>query len=186
MECSDTHGRRPYDVPMLVRAETSGDVDAIDEVLADAFGGADDSGPPAEVGLVHRLRASDVWIPHLSLVADIDDAVVAHCLCTRGRLSGDPVLALGPIGVLSSHQGKGVGTSLMHSAIDVATGMGEALIGLVGDPKYYGRFGFVAGASVGVDPPEPAWGRYFQVLVLSDAAPTPGTFVYPEPFMSLG
>lgn len=169
---------------MLVRAETHADVEAIDDVLADAFLGPDETGPPVEVGLVHRLRDSAAWIPGQSLVADLDDGLVGHCLCTRGRLSGQPVLALGPIGVMRSHQGKGVGTSLMNSAIDIATDMGESLIGLVGDPRYYGRFGFVAGSSLGIGPPEPAWGGYFQVLVLR-GSPTPGVFHYPEPFMNL-
>jgi putative acetyltransferase len=169
---------------MLVRAETPGDVGFIDEVLTDAFGSPGDTGPPVEVALVNRLRASEVWIPQQSLVADLDGVVVGHCLCTRGQLAGLPVLALGPIGVLRSHQRHGVGTSLMHSAVDIAIGMGETLIGLVGDPRYYERFGFVAGITLGVEPPEPAWGPYFQVLALRDA-PTPGTFIYPEPFMSL-
>lgn len=169
---------------MLIRAERSGDVGPIDDVLADAFGGPDDDGLPVEVSLVHRLRESDAWIPAQSLVADSDDLVVGHSLCTRGSLSGEPVLALGPIGVLRSHQGNGVGTSLMHSAIDIATDMGETLIGLVGDPRYYSRFGFVAGSSVGVHPVEPAWGQYFQVLVLGGTSPL-GVFEYPEPFMNL-
>lgn len=184
MKCSDSHERRPYDVSMLVRAERPGDVGSIDEVLTDAFRHDGDSATPVEVGLVHRLRESDAWIPQQSLVADIDDDLIGHCLCTRGWLVDLPVLALGPVGVLVSRQGIGVGSSLMHSAIDIAIDMGETLIGLVGDPRYYRRFGFVAGSSVGVDPPEPAWGEAFQVLVLRDR-PAQGTFRFPEPFTTI-
>jgi putative acetyltransferase len=52
-----------------------------------------------EVTLIDELRASNDWLPALSLVAVNSEGVVAgHVLCTRGRVDSAPVLALGPLG----------------------------------------------------------------------------------------
>ena len=112
---------------MLIRLETTADIDAIRAVHTAAFAQpetADQSRvePPAEAGLVDQLRACDDWIPALSLVA-LDPAgdVVGHVVCTRGRIAGSPVaLGLGPLGVLPAWQRRGVGSALMHAVLGAA------------------------------------------------------------------
>lgn len=170
---------------MLIRTERSEDVDDIAAVLADAFRRPDADTTPPEVDLVSALRAGDAWIPQQSQVAVEGDVVIGHCLCTRAFLEGTRVLALGPIGVVQRHQSRGVGSALMRNAIAVAEGMGEQLIGLLGDPAYYGRFGFRPAAEAGVEPPDLAWGSYFQVLRLACDTGATGRFTYPEPFLSM-
>lgn len=64
--------------------------------------------------------------------------------------------------------------------------MGEPLIALLGDPGYYSRFGFVASTELSVDPPEAAWGAYFQVKPLTTwSSAITGQFRYAEPFNEL-
>jgi len=170
---------------MLIRIERSEDVGDIAAVLADAFRRPDVDGTPPEVELVSALRASDAWIPQQSQVAVEDEVVIGYCLCTRALLEGTRVLALGPIGVVPRHQSRGVGSALIWNAIGIAENMGEQLIGLLGDPAYYERFGFMPAAEAGVEPPNPAWGSYFQVLRLARDAGATGRFTYPEPFLSM-
>lgn len=55
-----------------------------------------------------------------------------------------PMLMLGPLAVDTSHAGSGVGSALVRHAIGAASSMGHGAIALVGDPEYYGRFGFDA------------------------------------------
>lgn len=169
---------------MLIRAELVGDVEGIDAVHASAFSRPELEGPPMEVGLVHNLRHSSAWVRAQSLVATIDDEIVGHSLGVRARVGDTPALALGPIGVRSDYQGQGVGSALINTAIDIAIEMGEPLIGLVGENAYYERFGFVPGASVGIDPVDPAWGHFFQVKLLRET-PLSGVFEYPEAFTRL-
>jgi putative acetyltransferase len=69
----------------------------------------------------------------------------------------------------------------MYALLGAAQARDETLIGLLGEPAYYGRFGFVAAAELGVAPPDPAWGPYFQVLPLTGRAPA-GGFRYAAPF----
>ena len=75
----------------------------------------------------------------------------------------------------------GVGSALMRAVLAAAGEGGETLVCLVGDPAYYGRFGFTAASGLGVASPEPAWGAYFQALALAPGAPR-GTFAYAAPF----
>lgn len=174
---------------MLVRRELPDDVDAIRAVTAAAFRTAAHSAPPVEPGgdpgeatLVSWLRADPGWVPELSLVAVVDGAVVGHVVCTRAHVDDGPVLGLGPVSVLPDHQGSGVGSALMHAVLGAADALGESLIGLLGDPAYYARFGFVPASSVGVLAPDAAWGEYFQVRTLTAYRGETGDFRYAGPF----
>lgn len=72
----------------------------------------------------------------------------------------------------------------MYALIGAAPARDETLVALLGEPGFYGRFGFAAAAELGVRAPNPAWGPYFPALALADPAP-PGTFRYAEPIESL-
>lgn len=174
---------------MLVRRELPDDVDAIRAVTAAAFRTAAHSAPPVEPGgdpgeatLVSWLRADPGWVPELSLVAVVDGAVVGHVVCTRAHVDDGPVLGLGPVSVLPDHQGSGVGSALMHAVLGAADALGESLVGLLGDPAYYARFGFAPASSVGVLAPDAAWGEYFQVRTLTAYRGETGDFRYAGPF----
>ncbi|MEX5632123.1 GNAT family N-acetyltransferase [Parafrankia sp. FMc2] len=170
---------------MLVRREEPRDVQAVREVAAEAFGEVGrPAAVPAEVTLLDELRLSGAWLPALSLVAEsATGEVVGHVLCTRGRAGGTPALALAPVGVRPSHQRRGVGQALMHAVLGAADALGEPLVGLLGDPAYYERFGFRPGAEHGIAAPVPEWGRHFQIRTLATwQASISGVFVYPEPF----
>ncbi|GLU49025.1 GNAT family N-acetyltransferase [Nocardiopsis ansamitocini] len=167
---------------MLIRRETPADIDAIRSVTTKAFS-APGQEPPREAPLVDELRVHASWLPLLSHVAIHDDQVVGHVVCTRGKIGGAPVLGLGPISVLPEHQRSGVGSALMHSVIGAADALGETLVGLLGDPAYYARFGFVPAEKHGVVAPVPEWSPYFQVRPLAAHFPgLHGTFAFPEPF----
>jgi len=165
---------------LRVRRETAGDVDAIRDVHRAAFGGAD----AVEATLVDALRADPGWLPHLSLVAERDGDLIGHVVATRAWIADVPALGLGPIGVLPAEQGAGVGSALVYALLGAAQARDETVVGLLGEPGYYARFGFVAAAELAVAPPDPAWGRYFQVLALTGRPPA-GGFRYAAPFDEL-
>ncbi|MGI9610705.1 MAG: GNAT family N-acetyltransferase, partial [Acidimicrobiia bacterium] len=106
-----------------------------------------------------------------------------HVVCTRAHVGSDPVLGLGPIAVRTALQRRGIGSALMEGIISAADQREEQLIGLLGAPGYYRRFGFIASTEFGIDPPVSEWGKAFQVRTL-DAydLTTRGTFRYAEPF----
>ena len=171
---------------MRLRQETPGDIEPIRAVHASAFASLTTDGTPVEVGLVEALRATDSWIPELSIVALDDDAVVGHVVCTRAWVAGRDALGLGPLGVLRELHGQGVGSALMHAVLGAADAMHEPVVVLLGHPGYYPRFGFQLAETVGITPPEAEWAPHFQARTLAHYDPTVrGQFVYAQPFNEL-
>lgn len=169
---------------MIVRRETPLDVAAARAVQAAAFAGPDGA-EPVEARLLDALRADEGWLDRFSLVAEVDGAVVGHVVCTRALVDGVAVLGLGPIGVRPDGQRAGVGLALVHAVLGAADACDEPLVGLLGSPAYYGRFGFRPSHALGIAPPS-AWGDHFQVRTLAAWTPSiTGTFRYAAPFDDL-
>ena len=171
---------------MVIRRESLEDRPAVDAVTSAAFGQTGSGQPPPETVLLQALRRDSGWIEKLSLVAVRDQQIVGHVVCTRGWVGEVAALGLGPISVLPTYQRRGTGHALMHAIIAAADAMGEPLIALLGDPRFYRRFGFVESSRLGVAAPDPAWGANFQVRTLTDYRPSlTGTFRYAAPFADL-
>ena len=171
---------------VLIRREDAGDADAIRAITAAAFAvpGRPPGQDPPEARLVDELRASPAWLPALSMVAVTGHGeVIGHVLCTRGHVGRSPVLALGPLTVRPDSQRRGVGSALMHAVLGAADALGEPLVALLGNPAYYGRFGFRPSTDYQITPPRPQWQLHFQARPLTGYQPSVrGTFSYPEPF----
>ena len=118
---------------MLIRREHPDDVDAIRTVTTSAFDGMQYSSG-SEARLVDALRSDRGWIPALSLVAEVDGAVVGHVVCTRATISGRPALGLGPLSVDPAVQRRGVGSALMHAVLGAAYALVEPVVVLFGYP----------------------------------------------------
>ena len=170
---------------MIIRRETLEDRAAVDAVTSAAFGRPGVDGEPVETRLLRALRDDAGWISTLSMVAERDDEIIGHVVCTRGRVGILDALGLGPISVLPIRQRQGAGEALMHAVIGAADAAGEPLIALLGDARFYIRFGFVPASELGVDAPDPAWAEHFQVRTLTDCPPlglVAGAFRYAAPF----
>lgn len=171
---------------MIIRRETAEDVGSVEAVISAAFAVGDGVQEPPETRLLRSLRADSGWIPTLSMVAVRDERIVGHVVCTRGWVGETAALGLGPIGVLPSHQRQGIGGAMMHAIVGAADAAGEPLIALLGDRRFYSRFGFMAAARLGIDAPDPDWGAHFQVRPLTDCPPSvTGAFRYAAPFATL-
>ena len=158
---------------MIVRKQQAHDYDAIRHVYAEAFrqpGFRTPQEPGSvapEVGLFEVLWEAGDVIPELSFTALIEGGVVGHVTASPATVSTDPVVAVGPIGVLPDHQGAGIGSALMEALLAAADAAGVPLVGLLGAPQYYGRFGFRPAREFGVLSPEPEWGDAFQARPLT-------------------
>ncbi|MFC5067490.1 GNAT family N-acetyltransferase [Flaviflagellibacter deserti] len=99
----------------------------------------------SEAELVDYLQSEGDGV--LSLVARRGGALAGHILFSRltaVESMGLKAVALGPLAVLESYQGKGVGTALVSEGIKILHGQGVDVIFVLGDPAFYGRFGFTA------------------------------------------
>jgi putative acetyltransferase len=165
---------------VLVRREQTTDVPRIAEIHRAAFDGE------IETNLVTALRASDAWLPPLSLVAEADGRVVGHVVCTRAHVGETPALGLGPLGVDPSVQKSGIGSALMHAVLGAADALDEPVVVLLGHTDYYPRFGFEPATRFGITPPVLEWGDHFQARPLSTYdSRIQGPFTYAAPFNDL-
>jgi putative acetyltransferase len=161
------------DLPVVVREQRADDYEVIRHVYAEAFRrpgfrrSLDVGSVPPEVGLFETLWAAGDVLPELSFTASAEGEVVGHVTASKATVATDPVVAVGPIGVLSEHQGVGIGSALMEALLAAADAAGVPLVVLLGSPRYYARFGFRPATELGVTPPEREWGDAFQARPLT-------------------
>jgi predicted N-acetyltransferase YhbS len=98
--------------------------------------------------LVHKIRNVPAFIKELSFVACDEAKIVGNIIYSKAKVINDQkvefeVLCMGPIGVLPSYQGRGIGSRLMNYSIKEAKQLGNKAVIIFGDPNYYHRFGFI-------------------------------------------
>ncbi|MBN1695747.1 N-acetyltransferase, partial [candidate division WOR-3 bacterium] len=101
---------------MIIREETTSDIDAISQVTIEAFKTLGVSNH-TEQFIIKALRAAGALT--LSLVAEIDGRVVGHIAFSPVTIS-DGVkdwYGLGPISVLPEYQRKGIGKALIQEGL---------------------------------------------------------------------
>lgn len=123
---------------MAIRTATPKDREAIRLVEEHAFG------QKVEAGLVDALV--DEGDALLELVAEEEGAIVGHVLFSRLFVEQNerkfPAVALAPLAVEPAFHGTGIGGALVREAHLRLKDAGEKLSVVVGDPEYYGRFGY--------------------------------------------
>jgi putative acetyltransferase len=165
---------------MEIRDGLDSDAAAIRAVHLSAFPTA------AEADLVERLIDDGDAV--VSLVAEEREEIIGHVLLSRKRVRGDGrdyrALGLAPIGVLPDRQNEGIGSTLVRAAIERVRRLGEELVFLLGEPAYYGRFGFRA--DVAAPFASPYAGPHLMALKLLDVPlPASGQADYPPAFAML-
>ncbi len=155
-------------VQFIIRYETPDDIGAISEVTASAFKTLAIS-QQTEPYIILALRAAGALT--LSLVAELDGGVVGHIAFSPVTISDGTSdwYGLGPVSVLPEYQGRGIGSALIRKGLAMLRELGAQGCYLVGDPKYYHRFGFRVTPELVLEgvPPEVC-----QALPLGDRIPT--------------
>lgn len=124
-----------------LRTEAPDDVAAIRAVIGDAFREHPHS-RQTEVQVVDALRRAGAL--SLSLVALGGHRVVGHAAFSPVQISGGAPgwYCVGPLSVVHDVQGTGVGTALVWHGLRTLRQLGAAGCVVLGEPAYYGRFGF--------------------------------------------
>jgi putative acetyltransferase len=173
---------------VIIRPQEAGDHEAIRRIYAEAFRRPESpEAVPWEVGVFDALSNAGDAITEFSFTALTKAGPVGHVTASRATVASDPVVAVGPIGVLPEHQGIGIGSALMEALLTAADDADVPLIVLLGSPQYYSRFGFRPAQELGVIPPEPKWGDAIQARPLAAYTPSvAGRFQYAPAFSPQG
>ncbi|MEO1197706.1 MAG: N-acetyltransferase [Pseudomonadota bacterium] len=162
-----------------IRESAPSDLAALEMLYPDAF-------PDEDLLPVVRELLRDVPTI-LSLVAIIDGDVVGHVIFTTCTMTdwNDTAALLGPLGVASNRQKQGIGSALVKTGLRRLEMDGVRHVMVLGDPGYYGRFGFVAESHVPPPYELPAeWDGAWQSLRLGGAdRAESGKLQLPKPWM---
>lgn len=131
---------------ITIRPENKQELDAIYHLIKTGFMTAKVS-DGHEQDFANQLRDSENYIADLALVAESAGKLIGHIMLTKTEIiqteaESIPTLLLAPITVKSEYRNQGIGSLLINEAFKRAKLLGYTSVFLVGDPKYYARFGF--------------------------------------------
>ncbi|CCQ93648.1 GCN5-related N-acetyltransferase [[Clostridium] ultunense Esp] len=171
-----------------IRQEKGTDYKVSENLVEKAFKNAEYSDQKEHL-LVAKLRKSDVFVPELSLVAELDGETVGQIMLTKLIIENEEnrynTLALAPVSVLPEHQNKGVGSKLISESLKVAKEIGFKSVIVLGHDKYYPRFGFKPASIWGIKAPFEVPNEAFMALELEvrGLEGIRGTVVYSKEFL---
>jgi len=135
----------------------------INALLDDAFG-TDRHGRTA-----YLLRKNATAISHLSFGCTDDGHLLGSIQCWPVQVGVAPLILVGPVAVATARQNVGIGRQLMEEMLSAALHADAPLV-MIGDPEYYGRFGFSSQGTSGWTLPGP-WEPH-RLLLRNPAAVT--------------
>jgi len=121
----------------MIRETRKSDLDEVFNLIHFAFS------KKAESDLVKQLISDNDVI--LNLVVESSDTLIGNIVVSKITMTPDIGLFCGgiaPLSVLPEHQSSGIGSQLMEEAIKNSKEIGMDALFLLGNPNYYGRFGF--------------------------------------------
>ncbi|MFT3687469.1 GNAT family N-acetyltransferase [Paenirhodobacter sp.] len=150
---------------MQIRDEHPADVAPIRALTQAAFATAPHASG-TESRITDALRAAGALT--LSLVVQDNGALIGHAAFSPVSIAGARGwYGLGPISVDPDHQRRGIGSALLRAGLARLRAMGANGCVVLGDPAWYGRFGFAADPALWLAdvPPE-----YFQSVAFRGTA----------------
>src|SRR5690606_31766805 len=126
----------------------------------------------------------------LELVAEKNGSLAGHILFSRlwieaPNANGERIaaVALAPLAVAPDCQRQGIGAALIVQAHVILRERGEAVSVVIGDPAYYGRFGYRIDLAAGLQSDFPPY--YVQAVFFDNDADVTGRMVYAAAFGDL-
>jgi putative acetyltransferase len=165
--------------PVAMRLEEQRDAKQIRDLLEISFPGF------AEALLVDRLRHDGDIV--LSLAAEDEGVVIGFIAFSRLMVEAPETsfraVALAPLAIYPEYQQQGIATRLVQEAHACLAALGETLSVVVGEPQFYGRFGY---SNRRVANFESDYQSPYLMGLSFGAAPSTGRLVYPQAFTALG
>jgi len=157
---------------LAIRTAGPDEIETVAALHAEAFA-ASPHGHHGEAALVRALMADGDGL--VSLGAWADDGLIGHILFSSMDVEADglalPAAALAPVGVLPAYRRQGIADALIRAGHERLATLGVRMAFVLGDPAYYGRFGY--DAALAHPFASPYAGPFFMALGLDSALPRP-------------
>ena len=152
-----------------VRPEREGDEAGISWVINSAFAGMKYAGGN-EADILRRLRA-ERELEASYVAATPAGEIVGHVAYSPVRIDGVECgwYGLAPLAVLPDWQRRGIGAALVEAGLARLRHIDASGCVVLGNPAYYGRFGFAHDPALSYPGPPP---EHFQRLVLDGDVPS--------------
>ncbi|MFY8074741.1 MAG: GNAT family N-acetyltransferase [Sphingorhabdus lacus] len=109
----------------------------VETLLDDAFG------TDRHQRTAYKLRQGMPVVDHLSFGIVEDQQCIGSIQCWPIAVNTTPILLVGPVAVAPAWQNRGLGHQLMNAMLAAVRPDDPPMV-MIGDPEYYGRFGFDA------------------------------------------
>ena len=167
---------------MKIRQENRKDYGEVYNVIKQAFLSAEHS-DGTEQDLVVALRKGVSFIPDLSLVSVENNKIIGHILFTKITIGSNVELALAPLSVLPDYQKRGIGSALITEGHRIAKTLGYDYSVVLGNPRVYGKAGYIPASTYGIKPPFAVRDENFMAIKLNrDAKTLEGVVKYDNAF----
>ena len=172
----------------MIRSVKKEDYKKVEELIVEAFSKSE-HGYNGEVDIVKKVRELPDYSEELELVYLEDGEIVGHALLSSTWILDKEKnvikegLVLAPISVIPDKQGQGIGGKLIEALEQLTTGR-IAFISILGNPLYYGRFGYKSASEYSVKAPFDVPEEYFMIKELSvdELLNSEGTLKYNQAF----
>lgn len=161
-----------------IRPEVPADAPAVRSVLEAAFLGG------CEARLVDLIR--ERGRAQVSLVAELQGEIVGHILFSEVTIGAARGTGLAPVCVVPAQQKRGIGKALVNAGLEACRKLGLPWCVVLGDPAYYGQFGFVNAARLGIANEYNADEHFMVQELRAGSLPVEGLAKYLPEFGELG
>jgi putative acetyltransferase len=160
--------------PSFTREVRASDHEAIDVLLDEAFGGAQ------EARLVRALR--DQKAMFREVIMPWGDAAAGYLAVSRFT-APEGWLCLAPVAVHPAWQRGGRGQFMVQGIVEECVNALQRSLVVLGDGKFYRRCGFLATRAARLNTP---YGTQNTLLAAPGMDVPTATLIYPQPFRALG
>lgn len=117
------------------------------------------------------------------MVAIKDNKIIGYILFTKIKIGEYDELALAPLGVLPEYQKQHVGSELIKQGHKIASELGYHYSVVLGDEKYYSKFGYIPASKYGIKAPIDVPDENFMAINLNHSnVPINGVVKYAKEF----
>lgn len=169
------------DAKIVVRSETAEDYAEIESLVKEAFASAEHSDGD-EHNLIDRIRQTEDYIPQLSLVAEMNGAIVGYIMFSRIYIGTEIAVAPAPLTVKTGFQRHGIGRLLVSTGHEIARNLQFPCSVVLGSPDYYTRLGYQRASEFNISAPFDVESKYYMVFRLTEETLPSGVVEYSEAF----